>query len=296
MQKYGILACLCCWIISVSAFALEFPLPPSGDNIVGELQTVKSVPGDTLSSIGMEYNIGYYEMVEANPTLPKNGRIHPSTEVIIPSEFILPSIHHGLVVNLAELRVYYFPVHEPVVYTFPIGAGREGWNTPKASTKVTRKKEDPVWIVPDSIMQESIDQGKPIKKYWPPGPDNPLGKYAIYLAIPGIRIHGTNIPASVGRRISHGCIRLLPDDIKFLYEYVPIGTTVQITHDQNKVAWKGHELYLESEVPFSEYNDEESAQEAIKVAIKNRPARIDWALVQAVTEQQTGIPTPIGTD
>jgi L,D-transpeptidase ErfK/SrfK len=278
------------------AFSLKFPLPETGNDLVGELQVVTAQKGDTLSSLGMHYNIGYYEMTEANQGLPKVGRLKPGTEVLIPSRFILPSVRKGLVINLAELRVYFFPKDEASVYTFPIGAGREGWNTPQMTTRIRDKKKDPTWIVPDSIMAESLSQGKALKKFYPPGPENPLGKYALYFDAPGIRIHGTNISASVGKRVSHGCIRLLPDDIESLYENVPIGTKVTITHEQNKAGWDNHTLYLESEVPFSEYHDSESALQAINRATKNHPATIDWARAEATQQDEDGVPTAIGYD
>lgn len=284
------------FLFSQEAFSLKFSLPTPGNDLVGELQSISSQKGDTLSSLGIKNNIGYYEMLEANPDLPKTGHLKIGTEVLIPSRFILPSVRKGLVINLAELRVYFFPKDENVVYTFPIGAGREGWNTPQMVTRLRDKKADPTWIVPDSIMAESIAQGKPLKKFYPPGPDNPLGKYALYLDSPLIRIHGTTVPASVGRRISHGCIRLLPNDIQFLFENVPVGTRVTINHEQNKAGWDNHVLYLESEVPFFEYHQSESALQAINQAIKNHPATIDWSRAEDVKQALDGVPTAIGYD
>lgn len=283
------------FMLSRMSWALSFPLPAKNDDIVGQVQTIYAQQGDTLSSLGMQYDIGYIEMLEANPDLPKREKLALGTPVIIPSQFILPSVRKGLVVNLAELRVYYFPADENAVYIFPIGAGKQGWKTPTAVTKVVRKVKDPAWTVPASIKRESARHGKILPDVVPPGPNNPLGKYALRLALPGVLIHGTLAPASVGQRSSHGCMRMLPDDIKFLYENVPVGTVVHITHEHNKVGWLGNQLYLEAEIPFAEHDDQgRSIKAEIEAKAAERPATINWLKVDQILEEQTGIPQPIG--
>ncbi len=178
-------------LFSHNAFALEFPMPAPGDDIVGQTQTMFSKKGDTLVSIGHQYNIGAYEMWQANPDLGRS-LLKPDTEVLIPSQFILPTTRKGLVANLAEMRVYYFPENENVVFTFPIGVGQQGWNTPRTSGTVIKKKLHPTWYVPASIQAKAARAGRPLPKSVPPGPKNPLGKYALYLSIPSILLHGTN--------------------------------------------------------------------------------------------------------
>ncbi len=284
-------------LLPFSSHALKFDLPKNGENLVGNLQIITTQPRDTLSRLGMKYDIGYYSMLEANPDLPERAALTPGTKVVIPTLFILPHTHEGIIVNLAELRAYYFPANEKVVYIFPIGAGREGWNTPRAITEVINKKENPIWIKPDSILAEDKALGKPYKKYYPGGTkDNPLGKYAIYFALPGIRMHGTNYPATVGQRASHGCMRMLPQDIEFLYEHVPIGTRVIINHNENKVGWRDHILYLSAEIPFPEYADGNSLHEALTYATKNHGAIINKKRLEAVQNDQMGIPIAIGHD
>ena len=241
--------------LTSSAFSLEFPLPAPGDDVVGELQHVLTSTGNTLPQIGSVYNIGYVEMFEANPDLPKHAKLAPGTEVLIPSMFILPKERQGLVINLAELRVYYFPPDKSVAYTFPIAAGREGWNTPVGNTTVVRKVE------------------------WP------------------IRLHGTLAPKSIGGRVSHGCMRLWDNDIEFLYNNVPVGTPVTVTHNENKVGWLDHKLYLEAEIPFPEYQDGETVRQEILDAMKVHPGTtVDWDKVQEVLDDQAGIPVAIGHD
>lgn len=276
------------------SFALSYPMPVKGYDIVGQVQTVYAQQGDTLSRIGMQYNIGYIEMLEANPVLPIRDRLAPGTQVIIPSQFILPSIRNGLVINLAELRVYYFPQDGSSVHIFPIGAGKQGWQTPTATTELVRKVKDPAWTVPQSIKRESAKHGKILPDVVPPGPNNPLGKYALRLGLPGILIHGTLAPASVGQRSSHGCMRMLADDIKFLYENVPVGTQVSIIHEHNKVGWLGNQLYLEVEIPFAEHEDLSPLKNAIDAKAAHRPVLINWRQVEKISEEQNGIPQVIG--
>lgn len=281
-------------LLPKASFALTFPLPANGDDIVGQIAAIPAEPGDTLSSLGIKYNIGYIEMLEANPELPQRGKLEPGTQVVIPSQFILPRVRNGLVVNLAELRLYYFPKNENVVHIFPIGAGKQGWMTPTDSTTVVRKVKDPAWTVPASIKRASAKQGKILPDVVPPGPKNPLGKYALRLGLPGILIHGTNAPATVGQRSSHGCIRMLPDDIKFLYEDVPVGLPVEIIHQHNKMGWLGNKLYLEAEIPFDEHADSTSLKSDIDTIIAQRPAAVNWQQVDEVLENQDGMPHIIG--
>ena len=280
-----------CLAIPAHSLALTFPLPAKGDDIVGHIQTIMSKKGDTLSSLGMNYNIGYYEMLEANQLLPKHSKLSRGTSVIIPSQFILPSVREGLVVNLAELRVYYFPQNEPTVHIFPIGAGKKGWVTPDGVTSVVKKVKHPSWTVPESILKESARQGKILPKVVPSGPQNPLGDYALRLGMPGILLHGTRAPASVGQRSSHGCMRLLASDIKFLYENVPVGTTVHIIHESHKLGWLNNQLYLEAEVPFMEYDQDVDVLNAkIYQQLVLRPVTVNWQLVADVLDEEDGMP------
>jgi L,D-transpeptidase ErfK/SrfK len=155
------------------------------------------------------------------------------------------------VLNVASKRLFYFPKTTkgatPVVHTFPISIGREGWATPVGKTRVTTKTKDPVWRVPASIRKEHAENGDPLPAVVPPGPDNPLGAYAMRLALPGdFLIHGTNKPAGTGMRVSHGCIRMNPEDIAWLFPQVAVGTTVQIVNQPVLVGHAGGQLYVEA--------------------------------------------------
>jgi L,D-transpeptidase ErfK/SrfK len=195
---------------------------------------------DTLLDIARANDVGYVEMRAANPDvdpwLPGKGR-----ELAVPTQHVVPDAQlKGIVINLAELRLYYFPENgEP--RSFPIGIGGEGKETPVGHTRIAAKRLHPVWIPTASEHAENPDLPKSV----PPGPDNPMGDFALYLGWNGYAVHGTNKPYSIGRRDSHGCIRLYPEDIAWLYQKVAIGTPVTVVDQQAKVGWSGSELYLE---------------------------------------------------
>jgi L,D-transpeptidase ErfK/SrfK len=200
--------------------------------VVGEVQVTRARHEDSLASISRAYDLGYDELVEANPGVdewfPGAG-----TPIVLPTRFRLPDApREGIVLDLAARRLFFFPearAGEPrEVITHPIGIGREGTETPVGATSVISKKVDFAWVVPESIRRESAEAGRPLPERVPPGPDNPMGRFALRLGFPGILIHGTNQPAAVGMSATHGCIRLLPEDIEALFPLVPIGTPVTI--------------------------------------------------------------------
>lgn len=216
----------------------HYPIPEKGD-IVGQDYQVVASQEDTLVDIARARNVGYEEILSANPEvsvwLPGKG-----TTVTIPRRHILPNeARKGIVINVAELRLYYYPEvkqgETPWVETYPIGIGREGYNTPLGITKTTIRLENPAWYPPSSMRQEAAERGDPAPAVVPPGPDNPLGKYAILLDIPGYLIHGTNQPDGIGMRASRGCIRMYPEDIASIFDNVPSGTQVNIIDQPVKV-------------------------------------------------------------
>ncbi|WP_229358973.1 L,D-transpeptidase family protein [Halomonas salipaludis] len=236
----------------------HYPLPEDG-NIVGERYTVEVEGDETLLDIARAHNVGYEEIRAANPEvsiwIPGDG-----TEVVIPAKHILPDApREGLVVNLAELRLYYYPPsangETPRVETYPIGIGREGFNTPLGTTETTMRLEDPAWYPPRSMREEAAERGEPAPAVVPPGPDNPLGRHAILLDIPGYLIHGTNMPDGIGMRASRGCIRMYPEDIEHLYGNIPNGTAVNIIDDHFKVGWEEDTLYVQAFAPAEQRDD-----------------------------------------
>lgn len=280
--------------------AATYPMPPKGNDVIGHLMTVRAESGETLNDIGDKYGIGFHEMQEANPSLSQN-ELYGGEEVIIPTAFVLPKYRKGIVINLAECRLYYFTKDGKSVLTYPVGLGRKGWRTPTTSTTVIRKSTNPSWTVPSSIHSYVYEQtGKWLPNIVPPGPENPLGPYAMYLGTNGYLIHGTNQPWSIGKLISAGCIRLYNDDVAELYKHVTTGTPVRVIHQPYKAGWNNGRLFLEAHVPValseppSELNMI-SAERSILDATHNG-TDIAWDSVRQIVEQQNGIPEPIVWD
>src|SRR5690606_15262966 len=225
-----VLAVLAVCCTPAAVMAATYPLPPLPDNVIGELQYVRARHEDTLLDIGRRHGVGYEEIVAANPGvdpwLPGEG-----AQVLIPSRYILPDApREGVVVSLSEHRLYYFPPTKPgetpVVETYPVSVGKMDWKTPLGRTRIIQKRVKPIWYPPESVRREHAAEGRPLPRAVPPGPDNPLGEYAMRLGIPGgaYLIHGTNRPAGVGMPVTHGCIRMFPEDIQHLFEITPVDT------------------------------------------------------------------------
>ncbi len=234
----------------------HFLLETAGQTVVGEIQVVYPREEDTLSDLARAYGLGYDEIVAANPGvdpwLPGE-----STPVLLPTQYVLPKVpHDGIVLNIASKRLFYFPdVPDgslPVVKTYPIGVGRVGWETPIGKTTVTAKATDPHWYVPLSVREEHAEMGNPLPAVVPPGPDNPLGSHVLKLGMPGYLIHGTNQPYGVGMRVSHGCVRLYPENIEILYEMVELGESVTIINEPFLVGERDGELYFEGHAPLED--------------------------------------------
>jgi L,D-transpeptidase ErfK/SrfK len=236
--------------LSMIGNAEVYELPPPGNDVIGAVTIVKARADDTLIEIARRHGLGYEDIVRANPDvdtwLPGEG-----TKVVLPTRYVLPpGERRGLVLNLAEYRLYYFPEprdgETPVVMTYPMSIGRMDWETPLGRTSVISKVTNPTWYPPASVLAEHEADGNPLPRIVPPGPKNPLGKHAMRLGLPGYLIHGTNRPAGVGMRVTHGCIRLFPEDIGFLFGKVGIDTPVRIINEPVKIGWDGDELVVEA--------------------------------------------------
>ncbi len=219
-----------------SASAVTYPLPTDGSRLVGENQVVTIPDGNTLplEDFAAQYQMGLSNMLEANPGvdpyLPKGGTI-----LNIPQQLILPDTpHEGIVINSAEMRLYYYPKGTNTVIVLPIGIGQLGKDTPiNWVTKVERKRANPTWTPTAKMHAEYAAAGEPLPPVVPAGPDNPMGLYALYIGRL-YAIHGTNANFGIGLRVSHGCVRLRNEDIKFLFENVPVGTRVQFVNEPVK--------------------------------------------------------------
>lgn len=289
-------------LFSLSAFAGEYYMPLPGNDIIGRNYSITVRNGDSLTTLREGHNVSYDELLEANPDIDFY-KLRVGQKVLIPKQFILPKYRRGIVINTAELRIYYFTPDGRYVYTFPVGLGRKNWRTPLTSATVVRKKIDPVWYVPDDIRDYIYKKtGELISKKVPPGPKNPLGNRALYLSKSGYLIHGTNAPHSVGTFISSGCVRLMREPIELLYQEVQLGTPVHIIYQPNKAGWYGDKLYLESHAPIKSYEEQPESElneinikSAIYDAVHLRPAYVNWDAVSYISDKHTGIPKQIGS-
>ncbi|AWN74194.1 TPA: L,D-transpeptidase family protein [Legionella anisa] len=215
--------------------ATTLVIPATGD-VVGEVQYVQSELNETIDEIGKRFDVGYYEILRANPQINARHSSTISSGLIIPTQYILPNVpRKGIVINLAEYRLYYFPENENVVITFPVGIGREGWNTPLGVTKIVAKEANPKWRPTENLRAEAEKNGDFLPDEFPSGPYNPLGRHALRLGWPTFLIHGTNRVNGIGTRVSAGCIRMFPDDIEFLFRMVPTGTPVRVINEPVKI-------------------------------------------------------------
>lgn len=289
------------------AAATDFFLPPNPkDSLIGDPPEqplfVEARHEDTLLDVARRNNIGQNEIVMLNPKvdrwLPGEG-----TKVRILNSRILPDTpRKGITLNLPEYRLYYYPpaakgTHRSVT-THPISIGRQDWNTPLGKTSIIGKKKDPTWTPPESIKKEHAAFGEILPNVVPAGPDNPLGRYAMRLGVPGYLIHGTNKPYGVGMRVSHGCVRMYPEDIDRLFPEIRVGTPVYIVNQPIKVGWLDNTLYIEVYPPLEGENPGyetllETALDLIEKANDNRIPVLDGAALRMALEEPNGIPVAI---
>jgi len=285
----------------------RFEFDPAVDEVIGQIQVTRVQGEDTLSDIARRFNLGYEEIVRANPGvdpwLPGEGR-----EIVLPTQFVLPDApREGVVINLAQLRVFYFPKakkDEPrTVITHPIGIGKVGWATPMGTTKVTAKAKDPAWFPPASVRKEHAAAGDPLPRRVPPGPDNPLGTRKLTLGWPSYLMHGTNKPYGVGMRTSHGCIRFYPEDIEQIYDLIPVGTKVTVVNQPFVFGWHDDALYVQA-FPILEDDEREhptaagallnaAISDAMWRKIKEHGASVDLDLINATVAEPRGIALPV---
>src|ERR1700735_2543011 len=278
-----------------------------GSDLVGYVQKTIIGKEDTLPDIARRFDVGYEEMLTANPGvdpwLPGVGR-----EVVVPTQFVLPAApHEGVVVNVAAMRIFYYPPHkkgEPqIVYTHPIGIGKVGWKTPEGTTKIISRQKDPVWVVPKSVREEHQENGEKLPAQVPAGPDNPLGAYMFRLGWPSYLIHGTNKPYGVGMRSSHGCMRLYPEDIAVFFDLIPIGTKVTVVNQPYLFGWRDGTLYLQAYAVMEDDSRNWSKDRKRLLAkmlnpklgakISEHSNEIDWQLVGDLAHSPRAVPVPV---
>ena len=290
-------------LLTAPALATTYPLPPAGSRLIGELEDYIVQPDEHLELIGKHTQIGFLALLEANPGvdpyLPK-----PGTRLTLPTQMLLPDVpREGIVINLPELRLYYFPKGKNEVMVLPIGIGDIGRETPEMTTTIIAKNPNPTWVPGPMVRKSWLEQkGITLPAVVPPGPENPLGKFAMRLGY-GKRdylIHGTNKDFGVGLRVSAGCIRLRPDDIEALFKIVPIGTPVRVINQPVKVAIEPDgRRWLEVHSPLSRTEEEleNGAPLMLSPAIESFISAPDVMQdeVTAALENKNGLPRPISS-
>ncbi len=287
--------------------ATTVTLTKADDIVFGEDLTIQTVYEDTLYDLAAKYSLGSEELIRVNPGvdpwLPGAG-----TTISVPGRHILPAgPREGIVVNLPEHRLYYYPKVKKgaplVVITYPVSIGKMDWHTPLGLTHVIQKQKDPTWYPPESVRKEHEANGDPLPPKVPPGPDNPLGQYAMRLAVGNgtYLIHGTNNPIAVGLPITHGCVRMYPDDVAALFPLVPVGTPVWLVNEPVKVAWVDGELLLEAHPPVDaqgqsfEPNVDQFSQ-LLQAAVGNSTVAIHWDYAREVLQKADGVIATVGLE
>ncbi|MCM7619036.1 L,D-transpeptidase LdtE [Enterobacter vonholyi] len=286
-----------------SARAMDYPLPPAGSRLIGQNQTYTIQEGDNkLQTIARRFNTAAQVILETNNTIaPVNPA--PGTVITIPSQMLLPDTpREGIVVNLAELRLYYFPPGQNIVQVFPLGIGQLGLETPVTTTRVSQKIPNPTWTPTPGIRARSLEQGIKLPPVVPAGPNNPLGRFALRLGVGNgeYLIHGTSAPDSVGLRVSSGCMRMNGPDIKALFEQVRVGTRVQIINEPVKFSVEPDgKRYIEVHRPLAQVEGENPQVSPIThsadFATFVSQAGSDKALIEKALARRAGIPVIVSS-
>ena len=290
-----------------NALATTYTLTKSDDTVVGTDQTVTTVYEDTLYDLAAKYSLGSEELIRVNPGvdpwLPGAGK-----ELVVPGRHILPpGPHEGIVVNLPEHRLYYYPKPkrgQPIqVITYPVSIGKMDWRTPLGVTHVIQKQKDPSWYPTESVRKEHAAAGDPLPNVVPPGPDNPLGQYAMRLAAGNgtYLIHGTNNPIAVGLAVTHGCIRMYPVDVQALFPLIPVGTSVRLINEPVKVAWLDGELLLEAHPPVDAQGQSfepniDQFSTLLQAAVGDTTVAIHWDYAREVLQKADGVIATVGLE
>jgi L,D-transpeptidase ErfK/SrfK len=304
-MRKAIILMLLSGLAASAASATVYELDEGKPEVFGVDEYVEATYEDTLVDIARRYSLGYEEITRVNPGidpwLPGKG-----TKVLIPGRRILPpGPREGIVVNLPEHRLYYFPKpkkgQKPQVITYPVSIGKMDWQTPIGESKIISKQKNPAWHPPEAVRKEHAERGDPLPAVVKAGPDNPLGNYAMRLNItPGAYlIHGTNNPLAVGMAVTHGCIRMYPEDIEALFPLVPVNTKVWLINEPVKVAFVDGELLLEAHPPVDaegqvyEPNVPVFSQ-LLDKALGETTAAVHWDYALEVLQAARGMPVTVG--
>lgn len=292
-------------LAAVPVWATTYEIEDGQPLVFGTDEHYTTVYEDTFTDLARRYSLGWDEIARANPGIdqwvPGAGK-----DLTIPGRRILPDVpQEGIVINLPEHRLYYFPKvkkgQKRIVITYPVSIGKMDWKTPLGVTKIVNKQKNPSWYPPESVRKEHLANGEKLPAVVGPGPDNPLGAYAMRLNItPGAYlIHGTNNPLAVGMAVTHGCMRMYPEDIEALFPQVPVGTPVRIINEPVKTAFVNGELLLEAHPPVDaegqvyEPNLELFSQ-LLDKALGPTTAAVHWDFAREALQKADGMPVVVG--
>ena len=307
MKQWLSWSVVCVASLWTCASATVYDLPADGSALIGTDEHIKSTYRDTLLDIARRYSLGYEEIIRANPGvdmwLPGEG-----TDILLPGRRILPpGPREGIVVNLPEHRLYYYPKRrrgqKPVVITYPVSIGKMDWHSPLGETQIVAKEKHPNWHPPESIRREHAANGDPLPRVVPPGPNNPLGDFKMRLGVGDgtYLIHGTNNPMAVGMAITHGCVRMYPEDVATLFPRVPVGTKVWLINDPVKVAYIDGDLLMEAHPPVDGQGQSvepnlDLLSQQLDRALGTTTAAIHWDFAREALQSADGMPTIVGLE
>jgi L,D-transpeptidase ErfK/SrfK len=290
-----------------TVWATTYTLSDPAQRVVGEDLHVRTVYTDTLYDLARSYSLGSEELIRVNPQLDP-WLPGADKDVLVPERHILPSgPREGIIVNIAEHRIYYYPKPKrgqpQQVITYPVSIGKMDWHTPLGETHVIQRQENPWWFPTESVRAEHARDGDPLPARVPPGPDNPLGNRALRLAVGQgtYLIHGTNNPIAVGLAVTHGCIRMYPEDIEALFPQIPVGMKVRIVNEPLKVAWVDGELLLEAHPPVdaqgqSHEPDVGDFSQLLQAVVGDAPLAIHWDYAREVLKRADGVLATVGLE
>lgn len=281
-------------VLGSAAFAQDM----QRDDLAGRLH-ITALNNEFVADTARRFGLTATEVLAANWEI---NPFEPQTRerVVMPTAHLLPAgSRDGIVINLAEYRLYYFK-DGALRLSAPVGFGAEGLETPRGETTIVRKQKAPVWHPTASTREDFPDLPSAV----PPGPDNPLGSHALYLGWPTYLIHGTIDDYGIGRRYTRGCIRLFPEDIEALFNLVEVGTPVRVIDEPVKLGWHQGELFIEAHPDFEQLEElrlklsfeaksSESIDNEIRTEAGHRASDIDWFVVRSVLARRSGIPTQI---
>lgn len=289
-----------CLLVATGTFASSYRLPPSSEALIGQNQQTRVGSGETVVTIAKQYDLGYNALESANPQLDMTKPFPYHTSIDLPLEHLLPNLpRKGIVINLPEMRMYYYVEGTDKVITYPIGIGKIGKTIPITETKITKKAVDPVWVPTPAIREFNLKQGVILPQVMPAGPDNPLGHYAIYMTVPTYLMHSTIFPDSVGKRASFGCIRMYEFDIENFFPSIKKGIPVAIINSPTKTGWQNNHLYMETHRILEEHGDAPDVRlpgmvHLVTEATQDQPVLVDWQEIAYIASVRDGMPHEIG--